>query len=52
MMFGPLSLGMKPDAKPNSVKYAVVEATDHSIALASIFVRFLQFFSSFGTYKK
>ncbi|KAJ7859827.1 hypothetical protein B0H14DRAFT_3628440 [Mycena olivaceomarginata] len=41
MTFGPSSLGMKPDAKSNGIKYAVVEATDDSIALAGIFARFL-----------
>ncbi|KAJ7899604.1 hypothetical protein B0H14DRAFT_3852846 [Mycena olivaceomarginata] len=41
MTFGPSSLGVKPDAKSNGIKYAVVEATDHSIALAGIFARFL-----------
>ncbi|KAJ7856476.1 hypothetical protein B0H14DRAFT_2752841, partial [Mycena olivaceomarginata] len=56
MTFGPSSLGVKPDAKSNGIKYAVVEATDHSIALAGIFARFLvsadKTFANTGTITK
>ncbi|KAJ7832949.1 hypothetical protein B0H14DRAFT_3142747 [Mycena olivaceomarginata] len=56
MTFGPSSLGVKPDAKSNGIKYAVFEATDHSIALAGIFARFLvsadKTFANTGTITK
>ncbi|KAJ7836868.1 hypothetical protein B0H14DRAFT_2589431 [Mycena olivaceomarginata] len=43
MVHGPSSLAAnsKPDPKANGTKYGLVEATDHSIALAAIFARFL-----------
>ncbi|KAJ6523193.1 hypothetical protein B0H19DRAFT_1277056 [Mycena capillaripes] len=43
MIHGPSSLveNSKPDTKANGTKYGVVEATDHSIALAGTLARFL-----------
>ncbi|KAJ7677389.1 hypothetical protein B0H14DRAFT_3177791, partial [Mycena olivaceomarginata] len=43
MVHGPSSLAAnsKPDPKANGTKYGFVEVTDHSLALASTFARFL-----------
>ncbi|KAJ7839863.1 hypothetical protein B0H14DRAFT_2587793 [Mycena olivaceomarginata] len=58
MVHGPSSLAAnyKPDPKANSTKYGFVEVTDHSLALASTFARFLvsadKMFASIGAIMK